>query len=51
MMAMYKKIAKNIYQEGKTLFRLRFTKKGKTSIYFLKTKAEALALRKKKLGF
>lgn len=50
-MAMYKKVSKNIYQEGKTLFRVRFTIKKKTSNSFFKTKAEALAFRKKKLGF
>lgn len=51
MMAMYKKVSQNIYQEGKTLFRVRFTRKTKTSSFFFKTKADALAFRKKKLGF
>lgn len=51
MMIMYKKVSKNIYQEGKNLFRVRFTRKTKTSSFFFKTKADALAFRKKKLGF
>jgi len=51
MMAMYKKVSKNIYQEGKNLFRVRFTLKTKTSSFFFKTKSEAFSFRKKKLGF
>lgn len=48
---MYKKVSQNISQEGKTLFRVRFTRKRKTTTKFFKSKSDALAFRKKKLGF
>jgi len=50
-MMMYRRVSKNISQEGKTLFRVRFVRKGKTTNKFFKSKNEALAFRKKKLGF
>jgi len=48
---MYKFISTNITQEGKASFRVRFSLKGTRTNKFFKTKSEAFAFRKKKLGF